>query len=202
MERGGLTPEGIATKRFKLSRRGYNPDEVSEFLAEVAAAYQGAVDKAAAHQTPKDHAQSESFALSFEQLGAEAGALMQTAKEGADSLRRRAEGEAAAIVGQATHEAEERMREVTLETERLRNATKRQCEEMISEAQGRSDRLKAHERKMREKVAELEQMFLAFRNEMAASTSTDEEALDTPAADESGEEANQAHGVTVSTTTT
>src|SRR5919199_2492505 len=97
MEREGLTPQGIATKTFGLARRGYNTDEGSSFLAEVAAAYQSALD-AAAHGTSQDDVPTESPPRSFEELGAEAGALMQTAKEGADSLLRRAEEAAAALM--------------------------------------------------------------------------------------------------------
>ena len=172
MGRGGLTPEAISTKQFKVSRRGYDPDDVSAFLSEVAAQYQRALEEAGVNQARANDVRTEEFApRSFEELGAEAGALMQAAKEGADSLRRRAEQEAEALVKQATDEADRRMREVTLETERLRNAVKRQCEQMVSEAQARADRLTTHEREMREKVAELERMFLAFRNEMEASIS-------------------------------
>ena len=169
MERDGLTPEFIATRQFKLCRRGYDPDDVSEFLAEVAAVYQRALDQAAADRARAHDAQTESAPPTFEELGAEAGALMQAAKEGADSLRRRAEEEAEAIMKGAIDEAEARMREVTLETERLRNAVKRQCEEMLADVQARTEHLAAHERDMRKKVGELEELFVAFRSKMEAS---------------------------------
>ncbi len=169
MARGGLTPEAIATKQFRLSRRGYNPDDVSEFLAEVAAAYQRALD--ADHQARAPEAERDSAPPSFQELGAEAGALMQAAKEGADSLRRRAEEEAEAIMKRATDEADARLREAALEADRLRNAGRRQCDEMLSEAQARAEHLASHERKLREKVAEVEGMFLAFRNGLDASLS-------------------------------
>ena len=94
---------------------------------------------------------------------------MQAAKEGADSLRRKAEEQAAAILERAVQDAEARMREANLEADRLRNATKRQCEEMVSEAQDRAERLKRHEREMQEKIADLERLFHAFRAEMEAS---------------------------------
>jgi DivIVA domain-containing protein len=170
MEREGLTPQGIATKTFKPARRGYDTDDVSEFLAEVAAAYQSALD-AAAQGTSQDDVPIEPAPRSFQELGAEAGALMQTAKEGADSLLRQAEEAAAAHMKRAREQAEKIMREVTLETDRLRNATKRDCEEMLTEAQARAERLTSHERQMREKVGELEKLFLAFRDEMETSTS-------------------------------
>jgi len=93
---------------------------------------------------------------------------MQAAKDVADSLRQSAQEEAATIGERATQEAQNGLREVTVETDRLRNATQRRCQEMVSEAEERAERLKAHERKMREKVVELEKTFGAFRDEVEA----------------------------------
>ncbi len=189
MESEGLTPQGIATKTFRLARRGYDTEDVSGFLSEVAAAYQSALD-AAAHGIPHDDVPTESGPRSFQELGAEAGALMQAAKEGADSLRRRAEEDAAALLKRASEHAEKTMREVTLETDRLRNATKRECEEMLTEAQARAERLASHEREMREKTAELERLFLAFRDEME--TSGLEPAQEPPANERGGQGSSSA----------
>jgi DivIVA domain-containing protein len=185
---GGLTPEEIAERRFSpVGRRGFDKAEVAAFLAEVAAAYRAALDKA---EWAEDH-------VSFERLGAEAGALLETAKEGAESLRRgaeeeaetlrnsareeaqevrsRAKQEAAALVEQATREAERIAREAEVVARRLHNVTKRQCEQMVVDAESRSKRLHAHQRAMRNKINDMERVFRAFRAEMESSMNDGED---------------------------
>ena len=62
------------------------------------------------------------------------------------------------------------MREVGLESDRLRNATKRRCDEMLAEAQARADRLADGELKLRAKLHELEGLFASLRDAMDAPT--------------------------------
>ncbi|MFN2488275.1 MAG: DivIVA domain-containing protein [Actinomycetota bacterium] len=181
-QEGNLSPEAIARRQFApVGRRGFDKAEVSAFLVEVANAYGAVLQRL-------ERAEAEP---SFEQLGSEAGALLQLAKDGADSLRRKAEeeaqsmlssardeseelrkqseGNATAIVERATQEAERRVREAELVARRFRNVTKRQCDQMIAEAQSRSARLEAHQRNMRAKIADMEGVFQAFRAEMESS---------------------------------
>jgi cell division septum initiation protein DivIVA len=166
----GLSPQAIATKDFKLCRRGFSPEDVSGFLLNVAAAYQQALDWGAANQARAEQAEAGSTPRSFDELGAEAGALMQAAKEAADTLRRRAEEDAAILMARASEQTEKAMREVGLESDRLRNATKRRCDEMLAEAQARADRLADGELKLRAKLHELEGLFASLRDAMDAPT--------------------------------
>jgi DivIVA domain-containing protein len=181
-----LRPEDIANRTFSSGgRRGYMREEVDSFLAEVARAFRDALESAArAESTP-----------SFEQLGREAGAVLEAARQGGDSLRRRAEeeaegvrkrargeadqirgraeSEASDILEKAAQEAERAMREAELVARRLRNVTKRQCAELLAEAQTRHERLSAHERELRRRIADIESVFESVRAEM--------DALETPA---------------------
>jgi DivIVA domain-containing protein len=173
-----LSPEEISNRKFSSGGlRGYDRDEVERFLAEVARAYREVLESARVAADP-----------SYEQLGREVGAVLESARLGADSLRRRAEEEAEGARRKARHEAdqirgraereaseilergaveaERAMREAELVARRLRNVTKRQCSELLAEAHARQERLRAHERELRGRIAEIEAVFAAFREEM------------------------------------
>ncbi|CAN5543760.1 hypothetical protein BH24ACT26_BH24ACT26_07020 [soil metagenome] len=189
-----LTPEAIASREFSgVGRRGYDKGEVSSFLAEVAGAYRAALEVTEGAQGGP----------TFEQLGAEAASLLKSANEGAESLRRRAQEEAqqmrreaqeethelrrkseedaAAMIEGATKEAERRVREAELVARRFQNVTKRQCDQMVAEAQARAERLEAHQKDMRQKISDMEDVFRAFRAEMESSIS---DTLEVDAGDE------------------
>jgi DivIVA domain-containing protein len=176
-ETASLSPEEIRAHSFNTSvRRGFDRDEVSAFLAEVAEAYRGALEKA--EQGPTEHP-------TFEQLGHEAASLLQAAQEGAESLRRRGEAEAesirlaarqeadeiraqgdrdaAGVRDGAAGEAEKTLREAELVARRLRNATERQCNDLLGEAAARAQQLERHEQEIEERIRAVEQAFLAFR---------------------------------------
>jgi DivIVA domain-containing protein len=194
-----LTPQEIAGRQFApAGRRGFDRDQVTAFLAEVARAHQAVLDELAATAAPPD----------FEQLGREAGALLATARQGAESIRReaeeeanqvraaaledartlraradneaaalveeaqatraRAEEEAAAVREEAAADAERTLREAEVAARRLHSATERQCDEMLAEAAERRGQLREHEREIRERIAEVEFAFAAFRERMEA----------------------------------
>jgi DivIVA domain-containing protein len=201
---GSLAPEDIANRRFAaVGRRGYDREEVETFLVEVAQAYREALDVVArADESP-----------TFELLGREAGAVLEAARQGAESLRESAEEEvqsltrearegaeevrreaetvASEILERAAQEAERAMREAELVARRLRNVTKRQCSELLAEAQTRQERLAAHERELRRRISEIEAVFETFRAEMDAEElpAPEEEAPPEPA--ESADEEEQ-----------
>jgi DivIVA domain-containing protein len=176
-----LAPEDIANRRFATGgRRGYDREQVEAFLREVAGTYAESLESL-------ERAQSNS-GFSYEQLGREAGAVLEAARQGAESLmkraqeevenlrdtargdaeevRREAEGEASEILEKAAQEAERAMREAELVARRLRNVTKRQCSEMLAEATTRQERLAAHERELRRRIADIERVFESFRAEL------------------------------------
>lgn len=178
-----LAPEDIANRRFAAGgRRGYDREQVDAFLRDVARAYAESLESL-------ERAQSQS-GFSYEQLGREAGAVLEAARQGAESLmkraqeevealhgtarddaedvRREAEGEAGEILEKAAQEAERAMREAELVARRLRNVTKRQCSEMLAEATTRQERLAAHERELRRRIADIERVFESFREELDA----------------------------------
>ena len=193
-----LTPEGVSSRTFStVGRRGYDRAEVSAFLADVADALRSA----------REYAERASSRPSFDELGAEAAALLRNANEGAEALRartekevremrreaeeetselrRKSEEEASAIIASATEEAERRVREAELVARRFSNVTKRQCDQMVAEAQARAERLDNYEREMRQRISDMEAVFQAFRAEMEASVAnTADIARDAEAKDE------------------
>jgi DivIVA domain-containing protein len=193
--RGGLTPETVASRTFSnVGRRGFDKAEVSAFLSEVATALKTALEMAertSANPT-FDHLGAEAAALlrnateGADSLRAKAEEEAQTlrrnaqeetqiarrkAHEESQQLRRSAEEEASSIIATATEEAERRVREAELVARRFSNVTKRQCDQMVAEAQDRAQRLDAYEHEMRQRISDMEAVFQSFRAEMEATGS-------------------------------
>jgi DivIVA domain-containing protein len=196
---GGLTPEEIASRSFSsVGRRGVDRAEVSDFLSEVAGAFRTALEMAErTHANPTfDHLGAEAAALlrnateGADRLRAQAEhdaeKMRREAKEESEAgrrqaqeeslqLRRSAEEEASSIIATATEEAERRVREAELVARRFSNVTKRQCDQMVAEAQDRAQRLDAYEREMRQRISDMEAVFQSFKAEMEATGSRLEE---------------------------
>src|ERR671921_209388 len=86
----GLAPEDIANRSFATGgRRGYDREQVEAFLQDVARSY-------AATLADLQQAQSQS-GFSYEQLGREAGAVLEAARQGAESLTGRVQDEEEAV---------------------------------------------------------------------------------------------------------
>lgn len=105
----GLTPEEVEVRAFALTRRGYDPDEVDAFLAEVAGTMRA--DEPASEGDPDDarsRLDGRSGGDDYERLGAEVAAVLRNTDETAARVRAEAQGEreaAAAEVERARHEA-------------------------------------------------------------------------------------------------
>jgi DivIVA domain-containing protein len=199
-----LTPEDIESRTFSSSgRRGYDRDEVTAFLSDVADVVRRTSEGA---NRP-----------SFDQLGTEAAALLRNAAEGAESLRRkgeedahrlrqeaeqeagairaqaeqeadevraRAEQEAESVRAEAAGEAERSLQEAELLARRLRNSTERECNDLLAEAALRRERLEQHERAMEQRIREVENAFGVFRSGAEAAAAERAELAPEPVEDD------------------
>ncbi|HVM33728.1 MAG TPA: DivIVA domain-containing protein [Actinomycetota bacterium] len=90
-----ITPESFENRTFTTKLRGYDPDEVNEFVAEVAAMLRD-------HKKHADRA--------YQAVGEEMGEMLQQARDRADSMIASAESKAADTIATANTAAEETRR--------------------------------------------------------------------------------------------
>ena len=90
-----ITPESFENRTFTTKLRGYDPDEVNEFVAEVAAMLRD-------HKKHADRA--------YQAVGEEMGEMLQQARDRADSMIAAAESKAADAIAKANAAAEETRR--------------------------------------------------------------------------------------------
>jgi DivIVA domain-containing protein len=134
-----LSPDEIEGREFALSRRGYNRDEVDEFLVSVAdtvreaeAAAQAAPEGSDADTDAAEPPEGGTHPLrsrlqsgpadtdDYGRLGAEVAAVLRTADEGAQKRRSEAEAEATRIRDEADGYAHRLRTETEAEAERVR----------------------------------------------------------------------------------
>ncbi len=123
--RAGPRPDEVAARSFPTSFRGFDPNEVRGYLAEVASALAAAADReeglrddlARTRATLAKPTIDESVLL--EVLGDEAGRVLQVAKEAAADIRRKADANAALALDQAHSEAERVRSEAQAVADRL-----------------------------------------------------------------------------------
>lgn len=99
---GGISAAGIENADFSIKVRGYDRDEVDSFLTQVAAEVRHLLER----MTPDDE-------QPYQQLGSEAGRLLQLAKDAADEIRRDAELEATQIRTRAAEDRDAAEAEIT-----------------------------------------------------------------------------------------
>lgn len=180
-----ITPEDIASKKFSLTRgRGYDRDEVEDYLSRISSEYVAALDSG--HEAPS---------RMLDRLGQEVAAILRAANESGATLRREAEEEAESLRRAAIEEAEalrrqarddaiaerdktdKEMRALIEDARRraqeIRDSADRESKQLLDEAIGRYDRLQAHERELRERVDAMERVLVMLRTEMGAGSGED-----------------------------
>ena len=96
----GLRPEDIESKEFLVALRGYDKDQVREFLGEVAAEMRRLTQAAASGSPGGADAQ-------WEELRAHIASVMRAAADEASTIRLHAERDAQAIRNEARQHATE-----------------------------------------------------------------------------------------------
>jgi DivIVA domain-containing protein len=115
----------IANKKFTVVMRGYDRDEVDEFLSKLELSFKGALHEAT---------QISSSDLAA-RLGQEVGSVLSSAEQAADKVRRAAVQDAARIRGEAEHEASAIRQAALEEVEALPRAAAEEAEEIIKQAE-------------------------------------------------------------------
>lgn len=175
-----FTPEEIESKEFLITLRGYDKDEVNAFLRAVAADYRSAMSR-----------QGTDIAVpssSYEALGAEISTVLSTAKQSAETIRRRAEEEATEARRRAEEEsrqlrdaASKAAKRLTEEAERhsieVRASAEREAGDRLRESARRVERLQATETKVRQRLYSLEATLKQIRQELEAVETAGAEAV-------------------------
>jgi len=154
------SPTAVSTANFSTARRGYEPEEVREFLRMVAAELARLQERERFLErelrTSQRNAPSAGIALDEEvvtrMLGEEAVRILSTAREAATQIKLRAEDGAGRVLREATDEAQRLREEAEIESSRRRQdassdaeselqMAKQQGREMVNEARAYRERV-------------------------------------------------------------
>jgi cell division septum initiation protein DivIVA len=154
------SPASVAAANFTVGRRGFEPDEVHEFLRMVAAelARLQEREKFLERELRTAQRQGPSAAVALDEdvvtrlLGEEAARILTTSREAAAQIKARAEEGASRLLREATDEAQRVREEAELEAARRRQDTasdaeaelqmaKQQGREMVNEARAYRERV-------------------------------------------------------------
>ena len=166
-----FSPEEIESKEFLITLRGYDKDEVNAFLRAVAADYRSALSRQGADISVPSS--------SYEALGTEISTVLSTAKQSAETIRKRAEDDATELRRRAEEEsrqlrdaASRAAKRLTEEAERhsveVRASAEREASERLRESARRVERLQATETKVRQRLFSLEATLKQIRQELEA----------------------------------
>lgn len=166
-----FSPEEIESKEFLITLRGYDKDEVNAFLRAVAADYRSALSRQGADISVPSS--------SYEALGTEISTVLSTAKQSAETIRKRAEDDATELRRRAEEEsrqlrdaASRAAKRLTEEAERhsveVRASAEREAGERLRESARRVERLQATETKVRQRLFSLEATLKQIRQELEA----------------------------------
>jgi DivIVA domain-containing protein len=189
-----FSPEEIESKEFLITLRGYDKDEVNAFLRAVAADYRSALSRQGTDVVVPSS--------SYEALGAEISTVLSTAKQSAETIRRRAEDDATELRRRAEEEsrslreaASRAAKRLTEEAERhsieVRASAEREASERLRESARRVERLQATETKVRQRLFSLEATLKQIRQELEAVETAGTEAVTSSLLESRGEEATE-----------
>lgn len=145
-----LTPQTVAQATFRVARKGYDPDQVRDFLADVARALEASQQQAA---TMESRARSALAKLQeASQQGSSSGDLTETisrtlllAQRAADEARAEAAAEAAATRAAAAQDAEAQRARAEQEAEALVADARATAERMVDSARVEARRARDEE---------------------------------------------------------
>lgn len=139
-----LSPEDVESRQFQVGLRGYDVEEVRSYLAGVAEAYRSALQelqqlggtpapRAPSSRPPPSQPQG---GPSYESVGGEVAMVLTSAREAAEQMKNQAHARVAEIIEaaerkafelqmQAQVQANERMQELALSSQRIKAAENR-----------------------------------------------------------------------------
>lgn len=167
------SPAAVSTANFSMSRRGFDAEEVREFLRMVAAelARLQEREKFLERELRSSNRSAPSPAVALDEeiitrmLGEEAARILTTAREAANQIKARAEEGASRLLREATDEAHRVREEAEIETARRRHdaaadaeaeieMAKQQGREMVNEARAYRERVLGELARRREMARE------------------------------------------------
>jgi len=137
-----ITPDDIRRAEFRAVRRGFDPDEVSSFLERVAADLDELEKERERLATKLGEYADRDLASEFESLGREVAAVLQSAREAADSMRERATMDAARWRSEAMAEVEALRKEARSDAEALRGDAWATGTELLNQSSAEARRVR------------------------------------------------------------
>jgi DivIVA domain-containing protein len=131
---------GEGPPAFRVVRRGYDPEEVDAYFAQLAARLNEAVDQYATADRARADLQGELTSLqqrapSFEQVGGEAAALLQEAGRTAEQMVENARRRSDTIIEKAHQQAEQMRDDVTAEAQKVLEQAREVAEQIRAEVE-------------------------------------------------------------------
>ncbi|MFZ0012644.1 MAG: DivIVA domain-containing protein [Acidimicrobiia bacterium] len=139
-----VTPDSLRQSRFRTAFRGFDPSEVQAVL-EAAAAKLEALDaerRKLQNKLAEEPAAPE-MAAEFERVGSEVTAILQSAREAAESMRERASLDATRWRTEATEESETIRREAAADAESLRRDAWVTGSELLEQTSTKAESMRA-----------------------------------------------------------
>lgn len=137
------TPEEIRNAQFRTTLRGLDRSEVEEMLRVVADRIESLETERAKLETRLADVPSQSLQSEFETVGREVTAILQAAREAAESMRERASLDAARWRREATDESDTTRREAAADAEALRRDAWVTGTELLDQAQANAESMRA-----------------------------------------------------------
>lgn len=141
------TPADIAARSFRMRMRGFDPDEVHEFLQAVAHGLDELVVERDQLRSQLTDVGAKDLKAEFDSIGQEVAAVLQAAREAAESMRSRASSDAARWRSEAVAEAETERRQARSDAENLRGDAWSMAEELLKQSLAEATRLAAESEK-------------------------------------------------------
>ena len=137
-----ITPDDIRRAEFRAVRRGLDPDQVASFLERVAANVEELEKERERLATKLGEYADRDLASEFESLGREVAAVLQSAREAADSMRERATMDAARWRSEAMAEVEAMRKEARSDAEALRGDAWATGTELLNQSSAEARRVR------------------------------------------------------------
>jgi len=136
-----LTPGAIAARRFQKSFRGFDPDEVTGFLQNLASQFEALVAQRDRLAGRLGEFAERDIGAEFATLGHEVTSILEAARVAAEGMRERAATDAARWRTEALAEVEIEGRAARADAEHLRTDAWTMSEDLLKQAQAEARRI-------------------------------------------------------------
>lgn len=138
-----ITPDEIRNAEFRSTLRGFDRSEVEAVLQAAAARLELLEEEAEKLRARASETPSKDLEAEFEEVGREVTSILQVAREAADSMRERANLDAARWRREATEEADKARREAAVDAEAMRRDAWVTGTELLEQAQETAEAMRA-----------------------------------------------------------